>query len=138
MITEFQGQYRFLSNFYPAPLTYLGRYYPTAEHAYQAAKARNTTEHDRIALSETPGIAKSRGRVTLVRDDWEEVKLSVMEEVVAAKFKLPHLADLLRLTGNAQLIEGNRWGDRFWGVCGGAGENHLGKILMAIRKQLLS
>jgi predicted NAD-dependent protein-ADP-ribosyltransferase YbiA (DUF1768 family) len=34
-----------------------------------------------------------------------------------------------------KLIEGNHWGDVFWGVCNGRGENHLGKLLMEIRRK---
>src|SRR6185369_8674281 len=37
-ILEFQGDNRFLSNFFPAEVIYEGITYPTAEHAYQAAK----------------------------------------------------------------------------------------------------
>jgi len=29
---------------------------------------------------------------------------------------------------------GNHWGDRYWGVCDGKGENNLGKIQMGIRR----
>jgi predicted NAD-dependent protein-ADP-ribosyltransferase YbiA (DUF1768 family) len=35
-----------------------------------------------------------------------------------------------------ELIEGNWWGDTYWGVCNGVGENHLGKLLMKIRDYL--
>jgi predicted NAD-dependent protein-ADP-ribosyltransferase YbiA (DUF1768 family) len=41
-------------------------------------------------------------------------------------------------TGDAELIEGNDWGDTFWGVCGGKGNNFLGKLLMEVRKELRS
>jgi hypothetical protein len=34
------------------------------------------------------------------------------------------------------LIEGNTWGDTFWGVCNGVGENNLGKTLMNVREIL--
>lgn len=40
-------------------------------------------------------------------------------------------------TGDAELIEGNSWGDTFWGECNGIGENNLGKILMKIRKEIV-
>lgn len=36
----------------------------------------------------------------------------------------------------AELIEGNTWGDRIWGVCDGVGENRLGKILMRVRAEM--
>jgi predicted NAD-dependent protein-ADP-ribosyltransferase YbiA (DUF1768 family) len=35
------------------------------------------------------------------------------------------------------LIEENTWGDTFWGICKGQGENHLGRLLMQIRDELL-
>jgi hypothetical protein len=46
------------------------------------------------------------------------------------------LKQLLLATGDKELIEGNTWGDTFWGVCNGIGQNHLGKILMAKRTEL--
>ena len=39
-------------------------------------------------------------------------------------------------TRDTELVEGNTWGDIYWGVCNGVGENHLGKILMRIRSEL--
>ena len=62
-----------------------------------------------------------------------------MEEIVRAKFtQNPKLGEQLLSTGNADLIEGNTWNDRYWGVDvrSGAGENHLGKILMKVRSEL--
>ena len=61
-----------------------------------------------------------------------------MEEIVRAKFgQNPVLADKLLATGDTLLIEGNTWGDKFWGVDTrvGQGENHLGKILMKVRAE---
>ena len=48
----------------------------------------------------------------------------------------------LMLTGDKRLVEGNTWGDRFWGCVqetpGGVwvGRNELGRILMATRDKL--
>jgi predicted NAD-dependent protein-ADP-ribosyltransferase YbiA (DUF1768 family) len=39
-------------------------------------------------------------------------------------------------TGDAELVEGNTWNDRFWGVCRGKGRNELGRILMRVRTGL--
>jgi predicted NAD-dependent protein-ADP-ribosyltransferase YbiA (DUF1768 family) len=62
-----------------------------------------------------------------------------MEDVVRAKFSQnPELCDQLLDTGDKTLIEGNHWGDRFWGVCDGVGENHLGQILEKVRTELRS
>jgi len=48
------------------------------------------------------------------------------------------LAARLLGTGQMPLVEGNNWGDMFWGVDvkSGKGENHLGRILMKIREEL--
>jgi ribA/ribD-fused uncharacterized protein len=139
-IPEFQGEYRFLSNFWPAEVIYEGITYPTAEHAYQAAKTLDVEQRKKIAAMKTPAEAKSAGRALKLRDDWETAKFTVMEDVVHYKFT--HHDDLrarLLATNDAILEEGNTWNDRVWGICppnSGQGENHLGKILMTIRSEL--
>lgn len=135
-ITNFAGRYAFLSNFYPVHLTYKNRTYKSSEHAYQARKANNTSQHDFIAKAPSPASAKSRGEVCSKRADWEETKIQVMWEILVAKFENPMLRELLLDTGDAELVEGNTWGDVFWGVCGGVGENWLGKLLMKLRTEL--
>jgi ribA/ribD-fused uncharacterized protein len=136
-IAEFQGEYRFLSNFFPAEIVYEGITYPTVEHAYQSAKTLDMNERKRIAAIKTPGEAKTEGRKLKLRDDWDTAKFQVMEDCV--RYKFTHHDDLrekLLATGDKLLEEGNTWGDRIWGVYQGQGENHLGKILMKIRDEL--
>src|SRR2546421_11620474 len=133
-IAEFQAEYRFLSNFFPAEVIYEGITYPTSEHAYQAAKTLDPEQRKKIAALKTPAEAKSAGRSLKLRDDWETAKFTVMEDVVRYKFSHhPDLRDKLLATGDAYLEEGNTWNDRVWGVYQGQGENRLGKILMKIR-----
>jgi ribA/ribD-fused uncharacterized protein len=134
-VDRFEGPFRFLSNFYLSPVGYLGVEFPSAENAYQAAKSTDR-ETQLGFLSMTPGQAKRAGMKVALRADWESVKLSVMEDVVREKFRRKHLADMLLSTGGVELVEGNTWGDRFWGVCRGKGENHLGRILMKVRDEL--
>lgn len=136
-IGEFQGEYRFLSNFWPAPCEFEGVRYPSSEHAYQAAKSLDAADRRRIAALPTPSEAKRAGRALTLRPDWETVKFDVMRECVRSKFALnPDLAEKLLATGDALLEEGNTWGDRTWGVVDGVGENRLGRILMDIRSEL--
>ena len=71
-----------------------------------------------------------------MKENWDEIKLSVMERAVRRKFEIPELREALLETGDAFLMEGNSHGDTFWGVCNGAGHNHLGKILMKVRSEL--
>jgi hypothetical protein len=135
-IKEFQHEYRFLSNFWPASVQLQGLWFPTVEHAYQAAKTLDIREREAISYLSTPGEAKRAGRYLLIRTDWEEVRLTIMESLIRQKFRSPSLRQKLLETGNAKLEEGNRWGDRFWGIYNRQGENHLGKILMKIRDEI--
>lgn len=140
-IDSFTGRYRFLSNFYPAEVVFGLHVYPSVEHAYQAAKEEDEYGDYRchIRLCSTPGQAKRLGRQAQLRPDWEDIKLKVMEDLVRQKFYSSDLDLGARLieTAGRDLIEGNTWGDRFWGKCRGVGHNHLGKILMKVRKELL-
>jgi len=136
-IDSFQGEYRFLSNFWPAEVIFENLTFPSVEHAYQAAKTLSLDERRRVAALTTPSEAKKAGHKLQQRPDWERVKFDVMEECV--RYKFTHHDDLktkLLGTGDAELIEGNDWGDVIWGVYQGKGENRLGKILMKIRSEL--
>ena len=134
MISSFRDEYFFLSNFYPVELKLDGIVYPNAEAAFQAQKTLDVEERRKFSMLKNPVQAKRLGRKVKLRDDWEEVKLDIMTEIVSQKFlQHSHLIEMLLQTGDEELIEGNKWGDRFWGVCKGKGENHLGKILMKIR-----
>jgi len=139
-IPEFQGEFRFLSNFFPAEIVYEGITYPTSEHAYQAAKTLDPAERKKIAALKTPAEAKTAGRALKYRDDWDSAKFKVMEDVV--RYKFMHHDDLrakLLATGDATLEEGNIWNDQIWGISppnSGQGDNRLGKILMKIRDEL--
>lgn len=139
MITQFKDRYRFLSNFWMAPVKYDGVDYCSVEHGYQAAKTLDEIWRDKIRAQMSPGMAKKIGKKVPVREDWDAIKLSVMEDLVRQKFTNSIvLRRWLLETGNQKLVEGNAWGDTFWGVYKGVGENHLGEILMKIRKELAS
>jgi N-glycosidase YbiA len=136
-IDSFQGQYRFLSNFWPATVEFEGLVYPDVEHAYQSAKTLDMAERRRIAALPTPAEAKKAGEALKYRSDWLSIKYDVMLECVRYKFTHhPDLAQKLLATGDAYLEEGNTWNDQIWGVYQGHGTNWLGKILMTIRAEL--
>ena len=136
MIDKFDGEFAFLSNFYPSAISDGYTTFPTVEHYFQACKCEYMDDYDAIAAAPTPGQAKRLGRQAVLRDDWEQNKLDVMETALRKKFAIPELREKLLATGDAELIEGNWWGDRFWGVCEGVGENNLGKLLMKIRADI--
>lgn len=137
-INFFRGKYHFLSNFYEAPTEYNGLCYHNNEAAFQAQKCLSD-EEKQMFLELEGGQAKRLGRRVSLRSDWEEVKVTIMEEIVRAKFtQNPDLKEMLLATGNKKLIEGNTWNDTFWGVSlkTGNGKNHLGNILMKVREEL--
>ena len=136
IIDRFMGKYWFLSNFYPAPVEMDGKIWPTVEHAYQACKTNDPVVRGRILMAAKPGTAKYLGQRVKLRQDREDMKLDVMKILVTRKFKDQELAKKLLATKDIQLVEGNYWGDTFWGVYNGSGENHLGKILMEVRGKL--
>lgn len=137
MIRDFRGEYNFLSNFYPVKVKCdFGLIYNSTEAAYQAQKTMDRM----IRLMFTnykPIVAKRNGKKIKLRNDWEEVKLDIMLDLLRQKFQYSGLRQKLIDTGDEKLIEGNWWGDTFWGICRGIGENHLGKLLMKVRAELL-
>ena len=135
-IDMFREEYEFLSNFYPAKMEFEGIAYHSSEAAYQAQKCKNP--EDKILFANMyADEAKRFGRKVEMREDWEEVKVDLMQKIVIAKFaQHPELAVRLLETGKKPLKEGNYWGDVFWGIDHrtGEGENHLGRILMELRE----
>lgn len=144
MIDRFEGEYAFLSNFYPSEITDVnGITYPTVEHYFQAMKSPYIEKRREIAAAATPGKAKRMGRQTLLREDWEFIKVRVMREALWKKFTVhPDLKTKLLATGEEELVEGNSWHDNTWGDCYCPrcqhiqGKNELGKLLMQIRKTI--
>ena len=136
-INSFEGMHRFLSNFWPCQIYWSGMLWSSTEHAYQSAKTNSLNERRMIQNAMSPNQAKKLGRKVTMRADWDQVKLTIMRQLLELKFAPgSQLAEKLIATGDAQLIEGNWWGDTYWGVCRGIGHNHLGKLLMEVRTEL--
>jgi diaminohydroxyphosphoribosylaminopyrimidine deaminase/5-amino-6-(5-phosphoribosylamino)uracil reductase len=85
------------------------------------------------------GRAAQRQRPDLVRPHWDTAKLAVMEAALRAKFTThPGPQQLLLSTTPNQLVESSP-NDLFWGRgLDGTGHNHLGRLLMKTRQELLS
>ena len=139
MISSFTGKHFFLSNFYPCSISYEGINYPSSEHAFVAAKSEDVRDREYISTISTAGKAKQYGRRLILRDGWDNMRIEVMRDIVQIKFEThEYLHNALINTGNEELVEGNYWGDTFWGESPvGTGENNLGKILMDIRHEKL-
>jgi ribA/ribD-fused uncharacterized protein len=133
MISEFKGDYHFLSNFH------VEKDGKTTEHRFQAAKAANWDDRKLVMATATPGAAKKMGRKIALRPDWEMVKDHIMYQLLLGKFVGDEsLKKKLLATGTEFLQEGNYWGDKYWGVDikTGEGQNRLGYLLMHVRSNL--
>jgi ribA/ribD-fused uncharacterized protein len=152
-ITRFTKEHDFLSNFYPCRIKMSdGLTYPSVENAFQAQKT-DVLEYRLPFVHYTAGQAKRNGRKLTMRKDWEIVKVQVMREALRDKFNHPDLWRRLQGTWPQELVEGNTWGDVYWGmvlteqdpqawssyefsfppVLDWQGKNMLGKLLMSIR-----
>ena len=135
-IDRFRGDYAFLSNFHRTPFKWQGKLWGTSEAAFQSRKTLDERQRERIRKAPSPAAAKRLGRRVDLRPDWERVKDDIMHSILMAKFAVPELRDALLATGDAELVEGNTWGDTYWGVCRGRGLNRLGRMLMRIRDEI--
>ena len=140
-IKKFRGKYGFLSNFHESPIVWKNEKYTTAEHAFQAAKAETEKERSMIQSANSPSEAKKMGNKIKLRHDWNNIKNSIMTEILKIKFESDQLKKQLKNTGTVLLEEGNTWHDNYWGVCNcgscSNGQNNLGKILMNIRDKIV-
>ena len=135
-IVEFRGENRFLSNFHPCTVRYQDLAYPSSEHAYQAAKSLDPAVRERIAKCRTAAQAKRKGREIPLTHEFMCTRHFIMYEIVRNKFiQNRELTRALLSTRPKFLVEGNTWGDTFWGVCDGKGLNWLGHILMQQREE---
>lgn len=86
----------------------------------------------------TPDDAFDRGneRTHPLREDWQDVKESVMRAGLTLKFNQnPDLKAKLLATGNRKIVE-HTVNDSYWGDGGdGSGKNRLGFILMELREK---
>ena len=135
--------YGAFSNLYQRAFTFKGEEYPTAEHAYQAGKARKDEVRDWILSAPTPSLVAMAAHGLYVWDvapDWSKIKFDRMKAVLSAKFtQHEDLRDLLLGTGNKRLVEvgkTNNAVNRLWGEVNGKGKNMLGILLMEVRSEL--
>lgn len=116
VINEFTGEYEFLSNYFPCTVSYNGHIFTSSEAAYQAQKCVHREDIEAIAQMKTADEAKQYAKTMDKRTDWDMIKEKIMYKVVKQKFiQNSSLGQKLLDTENAYLIEGNNWGDQFWG-----------------------
>ena len=127
------------SNFSPHSIFVDGTNWQTVEHYYQAQKFIDTDLKEKIRLSKTPTLAKitATEMINSRRDNWVELKESVMLKALRGKFaQHPELAELLLSTSPKRLVESTS-NDAYWGESlDGIGQNRLGESLMLVRTEL--
>ena len=140
VINDFNGEYRFLSNFYQCDFEFEGLTYHNAEAAFQAQKCASEAEKIKYTQVKSPVTAKRMGKKEPgFPPNWDEICHGIMKNILTAKFSNPELRAKLKATGDKVLIEGNTWHDNRWGDCScpkcanKEGQNWLGIILMEIR-----
>lgn len=147
-------EYKWLSNFNEAqPFEYLGRMYPTVEHAFNAQKSDNEQYKDAFTIgmegylgstaskARTFGDKKNMDKLDIeMVDDWsDDTRLRIMEEILDSYYnKNKEMKQRLIQTGTSPLIHQGFRVDNFWGLKkNGDGENHHGKILMHLREKYM-
>src|SRR5450755_3962049 len=81
--------YGAFSNLFTRAIEFEGREFPTAEHAYQAGKARKEEVREWILSAPTPGLVAMAAHGLYTWDivsDWSQIKYDRMREVLRAKF----------------------------------------------------
>lgn len=138
MIKEFRGEYAWLSNFYAVKIILLDVEYASVEHAYMSAKSDDPEWKFYCQNTIEAGKVKTASRQIKIKDNWEDIKINVMFECLIKKFEQEPFRTKLIETGDKFIMEGNWWGDEFWGVNlkNNKGKNYLGKLITTIRNNL--
>jgi ribA/ribD-fused uncharacterized protein len=136
--------YGAFSNLFRRPIVFDGATFPTAEHAYQAGKARRPEVREWLMAAPSPALLAMAAHGLYQWDitpSWSTIKFDRMRAVLHAKFtQHSDFRNLLVSTGSAHLVESatvDNPVNRLWGEVNGVGKNMLGVLLMELRKQLL-
>lgn len=142
-VRRFSGAYAALSNSASTPIVLGGLLYPTAEHAFLAARTLDMQTRARIANAPSVAKALTIARYVQIRPGWDEyVMYAEMLSILRVKFSCPESRAALLATSGRRLINGNETHDQEWGdcTCGAPscqepGRNHLGNMLVVLRRE---
>lgn len=133
---RYREKYWFLSNFYPCTIKYNGLTFKCLEAAFQSCKCKNPEDKEKFCNLDGK-TAKAKGKRVDIIDNWRDVRLAYMYELLLIKFQDLKLKEMLLNTGDEFLCEDNTWGDSYWGrTVNGVGTNHLGNLQMIIRNKI--
>lgn len=138
ILTFKTDEHAWLSNMVLVDIECDGIVYPSTENFYQACKY-NEINTKKLISQINPYKAKKYSRENkMTNSKFDDNKLIYMEYALHKKFSQEPFKSKLLATGDCHIEEGNWWKDKFWGVDikTRQGENHLGKLIMKIRKGL--
>lgn len=139
----FLDEWYVFDNFAPFQTEWRGTLYPTTEHAYQAAHFIdiNPALAEQVRNCRSPREASDLANDNKEYDDpaWKEKRLALMEEIVRAKLEQhSYVKEILNKSANRLIVEMNDE-DEFWGWGKNhGGQNHLGKIWMKLRTEIIT
>lgn len=120
-------------------LEWKGVLYMTSEHAYHSERFSDLVMKEAIKNMRSAHDAYTYAQVNkhLQVENWNNIKLSVMKELLQAKVaQHPYVKKKLLESGDKELVE-DSWRDGFWGWGPNKdGENHLGKLWMEVREEV--
>jgi ribA/ribD-fused uncharacterized protein len=135
--------YGAFSNLFRRPIVFEDTTFATAEHAYQAGKARKPEVKEWLMAAPSPSLLAMAAHGLYQWDitpSWSRIKFDRMRLVLYAKFSQhDDLREILLSTGSARLVESatvDNPVNRLWGEVNGVGKNMLGVLLMDLRALL--
>ena len=139
-IEAFTGYFEFLHNNYLTPVLFDGMLFPSATHAFQAARSSDERTRKAILNAESLLVVLKIAKRIEEPENWKMKRLKVMEQIVRDKFRRSkELQEKLKATGNRDLLmtyQEDNDVNHYWGVVNNKGQNQLGRILMKIRGDL--
>lgn len=139
-IERFKDEHKWLSNFAACAIELGGVEYPSVEHAYMSAKSDKKEWKIFCATEPKAGKVKRASKGIVLVDNWFNIRVQVMTMCLIQKFSQEPYRSKLIETAGIELIEGNTWGDDFWGfdINRKRGRNILGNTIMFIREELIN
>ncbi len=140
VLTFYNTELSELSNLFPAAVIIGDQRFPTAEHAWQHARAAaDPAAADKIAAAETVAEAQLAGAHATPRKDWDTAKDALAREIITLKFtQHPELRTKLLATAGRTIvmIDQDQWAGMMEVDGRQTGHNTIGKLLMEVRDML--
>jgi ribA/ribD-fused uncharacterized protein len=136
----YEHEFYVFSNFSSFMIEWKGKLWPTSEHAYHSEKFEDEGMKEEIRNSRSAHAALkfAEANKDKRKKNWDDIKLGVMKEILHAKVEQhPYVMKKLLESGEREIVE-DSWRDDFWGWGPNKdGKNHLGKLWMEVRKEVV-